>query len=67
MDAVSCEPAHMVAAFRGHLAVFNMETQQRVLTMEAAGPPGEEGGGGANHGGRQVRREGAELTMEAAR
>lgn len=54
MDAVSSEPAHMVAAFAGgRVALFNMETQQRVLTMEAAGPPGERwggrgGGGGAN-------------------
>lgn len=44
VDAISSEPAHMVAAFSsGHVALFNMETQQRVLMMEAAGPPGERG------------------------
>uniref|UniRef100_H3CGL5 Striatin, calmodulin binding protein n=1 Tax=Tetraodon nigroviridis TaxID=99883 RepID=H3CGL5_TETNG len=39
VDAVSSEPAHMVAAFAAAVALFNMETQQRVLTMEAGGPP----------------------------
>lgn len=55
VDAVSSEPAHMVAAFAGgHVALFNMETQQRVLTMESAGPPGERWGG---------EEEGEELMM----
>lgn len=51
VDAVSSEPAHLVAAFAGgHVALFNMETQQRVLLMEPTGPPGESWGGGARRG-----------------
>lgn len=53
VDAVRSEPAHMVAAFSGgRVALFNLETQQRVLVMEAAGPPGERRQGGRGQRGR---------------
>uniref|UniRef100_A0A3B4GFF4 Striatin n=1 Tax=Pundamilia nyererei TaxID=303518 RepID=A0A3B4GFF4_9CICH len=41
VDLVSSEPAHMVTSFdTGHIGLFNMETQQLVLKLESAGPPG---------------------------
>lgn len=41
VDLVSSEPAHMVTSFAsGHIGLFNMETQQLVLKLESAGPPG---------------------------
>uniref|UniRef100_A0A3Q0SDR0 Striatin n=1 Tax=Amphilophus citrinellus TaxID=61819 RepID=A0A3Q0SDR0_AMPCI len=41
VDLVSSEPAHMVTSFStGHIGLFNMETQQLVLKLESAGPPG---------------------------
>lgn len=41
VDLVSSEPAHMVTSFTsGHIGLFNMETQQLVLTLESAGPAG---------------------------
>lgn len=43
MDLVSSEPAHMVTSFTsGHVGLFNMETQQLVLKLESAGPPGKQ-------------------------
>ncbi|KAM9314309.1 striatin-like [Pholidichthys leucotaenia] len=37
VDLVSSEPAHMVTAFSsGHVGLFNMETQQLVLTLDSA-------------------------------
>ncbi|KAM8842840.1 striatin [Synchiropus picturatus] len=40
VDVASSDPAHMVTSFStGHIGLFNMETQQLVLTMESAGPP----------------------------
>ncbi|XP_054976031.1 striatin isoform X1 [Sorex araneus] len=40
VDLVSSDPSHMVAAFsKGYTSIFNMETQQRVLTLEADGDP----------------------------
>uniref|UniRef100_A0A671VNY0 Striatin n=1 Tax=Sparus aurata TaxID=8175 RepID=A0A671VNY0_SPAAU len=42
VDLVSSEPAHMVTSFTtGHIGLFNMETQQLVLKLESAGPPGK--------------------------
>uniref|UniRef100_A0A7N8XVJ4 Striatin, calmodulin binding protein n=1 Tax=Mastacembelus armatus TaxID=205130 RepID=A0A7N8XVJ4_9TELE len=42
LDLVSSEPAHMVTSFTtGHVGLFNMETQQLVLKLESAGPPGK--------------------------
>uniref|UniRef100_A0A8C4HFI3 Striatin n=1 Tax=Dicentrarchus labrax TaxID=13489 RepID=A0A8C4HFI3_DICLA len=42
VDLVSSEPAHMVTSFNtGHIGLFNMETQQLVLKLESAGPPGK--------------------------
>lgn len=42
VDLVSCEPAHMVTSFTsGHIGLFDLETQQLVLTLESAGPPGK--------------------------
>ncbi|XP_063773972.1 striatin isoform X3 [Pseudophryne corroboree] len=36
VDLVSCDPAHMVASFNsGHTSIFNMETRQKVLTLES--------------------------------
>uniref|UniRef100_A0A7N4PYQ5 Striatin n=1 Tax=Sarcophilus harrisii TaxID=9305 RepID=A0A7N4PYQ5_SARHA len=36
VDLVSSDPSHMVASFsNGHTSIFNMETQQRILTLEA--------------------------------
>uniref|UniRef100_A0A669BVQ0 Striatin n=1 Tax=Oreochromis niloticus TaxID=8128 RepID=A0A669BVQ0_ORENI len=41
VDLVSSEPAHMVTSFAtGHIGLFNMETQQLVLILQSAGPPG---------------------------
>lgn len=41
MDLVSSEPHHMVTSFNtGHMGIFNMETQQLVLKLDSAGPPG---------------------------
>uniref|UniRef100_A0A3B3BSV2 Striatin, calmodulin binding protein n=1 Tax=Oryzias melastigma TaxID=30732 RepID=A0A3B3BSV2_ORYME len=40
VDLVSSDPAYMVASFSsGHMALFNMETQQLVLKLESAGAP----------------------------
>ncbi|XP_069385673.1 striatin [Paralichthys olivaceus] len=40
VDVVSSEPAHMVTSFTtGHVGLFNMETQQLVLTLDSAGSP----------------------------
>ncbi|KAM3865460.1 striatin [Diretmus argenteus] len=40
VDAVSSEPAHMVASFdTGHIGLFNMETQQLILKLESLGSP----------------------------
>ncbi|XP_030052270.1 striatin isoform X1 [Microcaecilia unicolor] len=37
MDLVSSDPAHMVVAFNtGHTSIFNMETRQKVLTLESS-------------------------------
>ncbi|XP_029449787.1 striatin isoform X1 [Rhinatrema bivittatum] len=37
VDLVSSDPAHMVASFNsGHTSIFNMETQQQVLTLESS-------------------------------
>ncbi len=42
VDLVSSEPAHMVTSFTtGHIGLFNMETQQLILKLESAGPPGK--------------------------
>ncbi|XP_074065799.1 striatin isoform X1 [Macrotis lagotis] len=36
VDLVSSDPSHMVASFsNGYTSIFNMETQQRILTLEA--------------------------------
>nr|DBA26847.1 TPA: hypothetical protein GDO54_011053 [Pyxicephalus adspersus] len=36
LDLVSSDPAHMVASFTsGHTSIFNMETHQKVLTLES--------------------------------
>uniref|UniRef100_A0A8C5WJV0 Striatin n=1 Tax=Leptobrachium leishanense TaxID=445787 RepID=A0A8C5WJV0_9ANUR len=36
VDLVSSDPAHMVASFNsGHTSIFNMETRQKVLTLES--------------------------------
>ncbi|KAG8583504.1 hypothetical protein GDO81_008446 [Engystomops pustulosus] len=36
VDLVSSDPAHMVASFdSGHTSIFNMETRQKVLTLES--------------------------------
>ncbi|OCT79946.1 hypothetical protein XELAEV_18026762mg [Xenopus laevis] len=36
VDLVSCDPAHLVASFNnGHTNIFNMETHQKVLTLES--------------------------------
>ncbi|KAE8601678.1 hypothetical protein XENTR_v10013759 [Xenopus tropicalis] len=36
VDLVSCDPAHLVASFNsGHTSIFNMETHQKVLTLES--------------------------------
>ncbi|XP_055981679.1 striatin [Sorex fumeus] len=36
VDLVSSDPSHMVAAFsKGYTSIFNMETQQRILTLES--------------------------------
>ncbi|XP_068088074.1 striatin isoform X2 [Hyperolius riggenbachi] len=36
VDLVSSDPAHMVASFSsGHTSIFNMETHQKVLTLES--------------------------------
>uniref|UniRef100_A0A8C8SE62 Striatin n=1 Tax=Pelusios castaneus TaxID=367368 RepID=A0A8C8SE62_9SAUR len=36
VDLVSSDPSHMVASFKsGHTSIFNMETRQRILTMES--------------------------------
>ncbi|CAI9542008.1 unnamed protein product [Staurois parvus] len=36
LDLVSSDPAHMVASFSsGHTSIFNMETHQKVLTLES--------------------------------
>lgn len=41
LDLVRCEPTHMVASFNsGHIGLFNMETQQLLLKLDSAGPPG---------------------------
>ena len=41
VDLVSSEPAHMVTSFTtGHIGLFNMETQQLILKLDSAGPPG---------------------------
>lgn len=40
-DLVSSDPAYMVTSFdSGHIGLFNMETQQLVLKLDSAGPPG---------------------------
>ncbi|XP_034043563.1 striatin [Thalassophryne amazonica] len=40
VDLVSSEPAHMVTSFcSGHIGLYNMETQQLLLTLESAGSP----------------------------
>ncbi|XP_075452670.1 striatin isoform X3 [Ascaphus truei] len=37
VDLVSSDPAHMVASFNsGHTSIFNMETRQKVLTLESS-------------------------------
>lgn len=37
VDLVSSDPSHMVASFsKGYTSIFNMETQQRVLTLESS-------------------------------
>uniref|UniRef100_A0A8D3BHD9 Striatin N-terminal domain-containing protein n=1 Tax=Scophthalmus maximus TaxID=52904 RepID=A0A8D3BHD9_SCOMX len=42
VDVVSSDPAHMVTSFStGHIGLFNMETQQLVLKLDSAGPPGK--------------------------
>lgn len=47
MDLVSSNPDHMVVSFTsGDLVLFNMETQQLLLKMEASRWPGERGGEG---------------------
>ncbi|XP_055256835.1 striatin isoform X2 [Moschus berezovskii] len=36
VDLVSSDPSHMVASFsKGYTSIFNMETQQRILTLES--------------------------------
>ncbi|XP_053879322.1 striatin isoform X3 [Malaclemys terrapin pileata] len=36
VDLVSSDPSHMVASFNsGHTCIFNMETRQRILTLES--------------------------------
>uniref|UniRef100_A0A8D2J9Z3 Striatin n=1 Tax=Varanus komodoensis TaxID=61221 RepID=A0A8D2J9Z3_VARKO len=36
VDLVSSDPSHMVASFSsGHTSIFNMETRQRILTLES--------------------------------
>ncbi|KAM3931920.1 striatin isoform 2-T2 [Leptodactylus fuscus] len=36
VDLVSCDPAQMVSSFdSGHTSIFNMETRQKVLTLES--------------------------------
>uniref|UniRef100_A0A8C6KF07 Striatin, calmodulin binding protein n=1 Tax=Nothobranchius furzeri TaxID=105023 RepID=A0A8C6KF07_NOTFU len=41
VDLVSSEPAYMVTSFNtGHIGLYNMETQQLVLKLDSAGPPG---------------------------
>ncbi|XP_062980345.1 striatin isoform X3 [Elgaria multicarinata webbii] len=36
VDLVSSDPSHMVASFNsGHTSIFNMETRQRILTLES--------------------------------
>ncbi|KAJ8285040.1 hypothetical protein COCON_G00038900 [Conger conger] len=41
VDLVCSEPAHMVTSFStGETGLFNMETQQLVLSLESAGEPG---------------------------
>lgn len=41
VDLVRCEPTHMVTSFSsGHIGLFNMETQQLLLKLDSAGPPG---------------------------
>uniref|UniRef100_A0A2K6LH13 Striatin n=1 Tax=Rhinopithecus bieti TaxID=61621 RepID=A0A2K6LH13_RHIBE len=37
VDLVSSDPSHMVASFsKGYTSIFNMETQQRILTLESS-------------------------------
>lgn len=37
VDLVSSDPSLMVASFNsGHTSVFNMETRQRILTLESS-------------------------------
>lgn len=52
VDPVNSDPAHMVASFTGgNIGLFNMETQQLLLKMEASGPTGGGGGERGEEGG----------------